>query len=69
MLLVQMGGPEHSMEFMRKAMAYGKKNTAENVYRARNQVTRPKIAKSMVQLEDRYRSWKKDVVYLKDIGT
>ena len=65
---VQMGGPEQSMESLRKAMAYGKKKTAENVHRARNRVTRPEIAETMGQLEDRYRSWKKDIAYLKDIG-
>ena len=40
------------MEFLRKAMA----------------VTRPEIAETMGQLEERYRSWKKDTAYLKDIG-
>ena len=41
---VQMGGPEQSMESLRKVMAYGKKKAAENVHRARNRVTRPEIA-------------------------
>ena len=49
-------------------MAYGKKKTAENVHRARNRVTRPEIAETMGRLEERYRSWKKDTAYLKDIG-
>ena len=44
------------------------RKTAENVHRARNRVTRPEIAKSMGQLEERYRSWKKNIAYLKDIG-
>ena len=33
---VQMGGPQQSLVSLRKAMAYGKKKTAENVGRARN---------------------------------
>ena len=49
-------------------MPCGKKKTAENVHRARNRVTRPEIAETMGQLEERYRSWKKDTAYLKDIG-
>ena len=49
-------------------MACGKKKTAENVHRARNLVTRPEITETMSQLEERYRSWKKDTAYLKDIG-
>ena len=53
---VQVGGPEQSLESLRKAMAYGKKKTAENVHR--NRVTRPEIAETMGQLEERYRSWK-----------
>ena len=65
---VQMGGPEQSLESLREAMAYGKKKTAENVHRARNRVTRPEIAETMGQLVERYRSWKKDIAYLKDIG-
>ena len=64
--VVQMGGPEQSLESLRKAMAYGKKKTAENVHRARNRVTRPEIAETIGQLEERYRSWKKDIAYLKD---
>ena len=64
---VQIGGPEKSLESLRKAMAYGKKKTAENVHRGRNRVTRPEIAETMGQLEERYRSWKKDIAYLKDI--
>ena len=65
---VQMDGPEQSLEPLRKAMAYGKKKMAENVHRARNRVTRPEIAETMGQLEERYRSWRKDIAYLKDIG-
>ena len=53
---VQMGGPEQSLESLRKAMAYGKKKTAENVHHARNRVTRPEIAETLGQLEERYRS-------------
>ena len=63
---LQMGGPEQIMESPRKAMA--KKETTENVHRARNRVIRPEIAESMGQLEERYRSWTKDIAYLKDIG-
>ena len=44
---VQMGGPEQSVESVRKAMAFGKKKTAENVHRARNRVTRPEVAETM----------------------
>ena len=65
---VQMGGPKQSLESLRKSMAYGKKKTAQNVHRARNRVTRPEIAENMGQLEERYRRWKKDIAYLKDIG-
>ena len=31
-------------------------------------MTRPEIAETVSQLEQRYRSWKKDIAYLKDIG-
>ena len=65
---IQMDGLEQSQESLRKVMAYGKKKTAENVHRARNRVTRPEIAETMGQLEERYRSWKKDTAYMKDIG-
>ena len=65
---VHMGGPEQSLESLRKAMACGGMKTAENVHRARNRVTRPEIAEATGQLEERYRSWKKDNAYLKDIG-
>ena len=65
---VQMGGPERSLGSLRTGMAYGKKNAAENVHRARNRVTRSQMAETMGQLEERYRSWKKDTAFLKDIG-
>ena len=65
---IQMAGPSQCFESLRKAMAYGKKKTAENIHRARNRVTRPEIAENMTQLEERYRSWKKDIAYLKEIG-
>ena len=64
---VQMGGPRQSMEVLRKAMMHGRKKTAENVHRARNRVTRPDIAENLVQLEEKYRNWKKDIAYLKNI--
>ena len=35
---VKMGGPEQRLEPLRKAMAYGKKKTADNVHRSRNRV-------------------------------
>ena len=58
-----MGGPEQSTESLRNAMAYGKKKkTAESVHRARNWVTGPEVAETMGQLEERYRSWKKDIL-------
>ena len=56
---VQVGGLDQNLESMRKAMACGKKKTAENVHRARNRVTLPKITQTMSQLEERHRSWKK----------
>ena len=65
---VQMAGPKQCFESLRRAMAYGRKKTAENIHRARNRVTRPEIAETMGQLEERYRSWKKDIAYLKEIG-
>ena len=64
---IQMAGPKQSMDSYRKAFAYGRKKTAENVHRARNRVTRPEIAENMEDLEDRYKKWKKDIAYLKDI--
>ena len=42
---VQVGGLDQSLESMRKAMACGKKKTAENVHRAQNRVTGPKSQK------------------------
>ena len=46
------------------------KKTAQNIRRARNRVTRPEIGDNVGQLEDRYRSWKKDIGVLdKDLGT
>ncbi len=64
---IQMAGPDNSFESYRRAYAYGKKKTAENVHRARNRVTRPEIAETMDDLEEKYKKWKKDVAYLKDI--
>ena len=58
--------PLQGLESFRKAMVYGKKKTAQNAHRARNRVARPEIAETMGQLEERYRSWKKDFAYLKD---
>ena len=67
-LTFKMGGPEQSLESLRKAMAYGKKKTAENVHRARNRVTRPEIAEIMGQLERTIPKMEKYIAYLKDIG-
>ena len=50
-----MGGPQQSLESLRMSMAHGKKKTAENVDRAQNRVTRPEIAETMGQLEERFR--------------
>ena len=62
-----MAGPRTSFESYRKAFNHGKKKTAENVHRARNRVTRPDIAESLPQLEEKYKRWKKDIAYLKEI--
>ena len=64
---IQMAGPDNSFESYRKAYAYGKKKTAENFHPARNRVTRPEIAETMDDLEEKYKKWKKDIAYLKDI--
>ena len=64
---VRMIGPMGSMESYRKAYKYGKKKTAENVHRARNRVSRPDIAEKVGDLEEKFRKWKKDIAYLKDI--
>ena len=63
---VQMGGPEQSLESLRKAMAYGKKKTAKNVHCAQNRVTRPEIAESMPT--GRTIPKLENIAYLKDIG-
>ena len=60
-------GPEQSFESYRKAFAYGKKKTAENIHRARNRVTRPQIAEKMEHLEEKFKLWKKDIAYIKNI--
>ena len=65
---LQIAGPQQSMESYRKAVLYGKKKTSENVHRATNRVTRPVIAETMQQLEEKYKKWKKDIAYLKDIN-
>ena len=64
---IQIAGPGMSFESYRKAFAQGKKKTAENVHRARNRVSRPEIAESLEDMEARYKQWKKDIAYLKDI--
>ena len=65
---IQMNGISQVFESYRKAAVYGKKKTAENVHRARNRVARPEVAGSLSSLETKYRKWKKDLAYLKDIG-
>ena len=64
---VRMLGPMGSMESYRRAVREGKRKTAENIHRAKNRVTRPEIADKIEDLEDRYRKWKKDIAYLKNI--
>ena len=64
---VRMLGPMGSMESYRRAIRDGKRKTAENIHRARNRVTRPEIAEKIEELEDKYRKWKKDIAYLKNI--
>ena len=65
---IQMNGISQVFESYRKAAVYGKKKTAENVHRARNRVARPEVAGNLSSLETKYRKWKKDLAYLKDIG-
>ena len=57
----------HEFESYRKAFAQGKKKIAENVHKARNRVSRPEIAESLEHMEARYKQWKQDIAYLKDI--
>ena len=64
---VQIAGPGMSFESYRKGFAQGKKKTAENVVRARNRVSRPEIAESLEDMEARYKQWKEDIAYLKDV--
>ena len=64
---VRMLGPMGSMESYRRAVRDGRRKTAENIHRARNRVTRPEIAVKIEELEDKYRKWKKDIAYLKNI--
>jgi len=65
---IQMNGISQIFESYRKAIVYGKKKTAENVHRARNRVARPEVAGNITQLEVKHKKWKKDLMYLKDIG-
>ena len=55
---IQIAGLGMSFECYRKAVAQGKKKTAENVHRARNRVSRPEIAESLEDMEARYKQWK-----------
>ena len=59
---IQMAGPSMSFESYRRAYHYGKKKTAENVHRARNRVSRPEIAETMDDMEEKYNKWKKDSI-------
>ena len=63
-----MNGISQVFESYRKAAVYGKKKTAENARRTRNSVTRPEVTGNLASLEVRYKKWKKDLMYLKDIG-
>ena len=64
---IQIAGPGMSFESSRKAVAQGKKKTAENVHRARNRVSRPENAESLKDMEARYKQRKKDSASLKDV--
>ena len=64
---VQIAGPCLSFNSYRKAYHAGKKKTAQNTHRARNRVSRPAIAENMDELEEKFKKWKKDIAYLKDI--
>ena len=64
---VQIAGPCLSFNKYRKAYHAGKKKTAENTHRARNRVSRPAIAENMDVLDEKFKKWKKDIAYLKDI--
>ena len=64
-----MAGPLESMESYRKAHAHGRKQTAENVHRARNRVSCPEIAETMEELDDKFKKWKKVIAYLKNIDS
>ena len=65
---VQDAASKMSFESYRRAFLYGKKKTAENVHRARNRVTRPEIAETLDDMEDKFKKWKRDISYLKDIN-
>ena len=56
---IQIAGRGMSFESCRKAFAQGKKNTAENVHRARNRVRRPEMAESLEDMEARYKQMEK----------
>ena len=64
---VQIAGPRLSFNSYWKAYHAGKKKTAENIHRARNRVSRPAIAENRDELEEKFKKWKKDIAYLKDI--
>ena len=64
---IRLAGPGMCSDSYRKAFAQGKKKTAENVHRARNRVSRSEIAESIKDMEARYKQWKKDIAYWKDI--
>ena len=64
---VQIAGPCLSFNKYRKTYHAGKKKTAENTHRARNRVSRPAIAENMDVLDEKFKKWKKDIAYLKDI--
>ena len=63
---VQIAGPCLSFNSYRKAYHAGKKKT-QKIFRARNRVSRPAIAENMDELEEKFKKWKKDIAYLKDI--
>ena len=39
----------------------------QKIFRARNRVSRRSIAENMDELEEKFKKWKKDIAYLKDI--
>ena len=64
---IRIAGPGMCSDSYRRAFAQGKKKTAENVHKARNRVSWSEIGESIKDMEARYKQWKKDIAYWKDI--